>query len=140
MVVAVERCLCVTLPLSENCDTGEDMNGCGDHRRCGGVASWCVLAVPSRDQHLDQVRPERRKDHTIVFCPQLSFILSITFCTGNVVESMILMIVIPFATFVVVSIATAIAVVPQLKQAIVWRCGSGCSLISIRRPRGGARH
>ena len=32
---------------------------------------------------------------------------------------MILMIVIPFATFAVVSITTAIAVVPQLKQAIV---------------------
>ena len=46
-------------PASENCDTGEDMNGCGDHRWCGGVASGCVLAAPSRDQHLDQGRPER---------------------------------------------------------------------------------
>ena len=71
-------------PTSENYDTGEDMNGCGDHRWCGGVASGsCVLAVPSRDQHLAQGRPERRKDHTIVFCPQLSFILNITFCTTS---------------------------------------------------------
>ena len=51
---------------------------------------------------------------------------------------MILMIVIPFATFAVVSIATAISVV-QLKRAIAWKRGSGSSLISIRRPRGGAR-
>ena len=57
-LITVERC--VRHPASENCDTGElGTNGRGDHRRCGGVASRCVLAVPSRDHHLDQGRSKR---------------------------------------------------------------------------------
>ena len=47
----------------------------------------------------------------------------------NVLESMILTIVVPFATFTVVTIATAITVV-QLKRAIAWRHGSSSSSTS----------
>ena len=44
----------------------------------------------------------------------------------NIVENTFLMIVIPFTTFTVVTVATAITVV-QLKRAIAWRHGSSSS-------------
>ena len=50
----------------------------------------------------------------------------------DIVENTILMIVIPFGTFAVVIIATAITVV-QLKRAIAWRHGSSSSSSSGTR-------
>ena len=50
-------------PASEGSDVGEDTNDRCDHRRCGGVASGCVLAVPFRDQYQNQGGPEHRRDH-----------------------------------------------------------------------------
>ena len=122
MVIAVERCVCVTLPLKAATLVKTRTIAVIIVGVVVFFQSVCILyplelSVGTREDPdtgkitLFLTTTEFRSQHILLY---------------NIVENTFLMIVIPFTTFTVVTVATAITVV-QLKRAIAWRHGSSSS-------------
>ena len=128
MVIAVERCLCVTLPLQAASLVKTRTIAVIIAGLVASLHAMCLL-------YPLQFRMESRKNPdtgrvTFFLIPAQFYIQHRVLY--NAVVNTFLMIVIPFATFVIVTIATAITVV-QLKRAIAWRHGSSTSAASDAR-------
>ena len=121
-VIAVERCVCVTLPLKA-----------ATLVKTRTIAVIIVGAVVSLQiaflltpLKIGMGSREDPKSGRITFFLTTTEFYSQYELLYDVVENTLIIIVIPFATFSVVTIATAITVV-QLKRAIAWRHGSSSS-------------
>ena len=122
MVIAVERCVCVTLPLKAATLVKTRTIAViivGVVVSLQGVCLLYPLEISIR------TREDPNTGGIIYFLATSEFYFrqKILF---DVLENTFLMIVIPFTTFTSVMIATAITVV-QLKRAIAWRHGSSSS-------------
>ena len=122
MVIAVERCVCVTLPLKAATLVKT--------RTIAVIIAGVVVSLQTMCLLYPlEISIGTRKDPNT---GRITFFLTTTEFYSqhkvlyDVVENTFLMIVIPFTTFTVVTIATAITVV-QLKRAIAWRHGSSSS-------------
>ena len=128
MVIAVERCLCVTLPLKAATLVKTRTIAVIIVSVVVSIQIVCLLL-------LFKIGMESREDPntgtTTFFLTTTEFYSEHKFLY-DIVENTLIMIVIPFATFAVVTIATAITVV-QLKRAIAWRHGSSSSSSSDAR-------
>ena len=122
MVISVERCVCVTLPLKAATLVKTQTIAVIIVGVVVSLQTMCLLYP------LELSIGTREDPNT----GRITFFLTTTEFYSqhkvlyNVVEYTFLMIVIPFTTFTVVTIATAITVV-QLKRAIAWRHGSSSS-------------
>ena len=128
MVIAVERCVCVTLPLKAATLVKTRTIAvviAGVVVSLQGVCLLYPLEISIR------TREDPNTGGIIYFLATSEFYFrqKILF---DVLENTFLMIVIPFTTFTSVMIATAITVV-QLKRAIAWRHGSSSSSSSDAR-------
>ena len=122
MVIAVERCVCVTLPLKA-----------ATLVKTRTIAVIIVSIVLSLQVvcllyplELSIGTMEDPNTGKITLFLTTTEFRSQYILLYNIVENTLIMIVIPFTTFAVVTIATAITVV-QLKRAIAWRHGSSSS-------------
>ena len=128
MVIAVERCLCVTLPLQAATLVKT--------RTIAVIIVGVVLSIQAVSLLYPlEISVGSREDpntgEITLFLTTTDF-YSQQKLLYHVMQNTFLMIVIPFATFAVVTIATAITVV-QLKRAIAWRHGSSSSSSSDAR-------
>ena len=119
MLIAVERCVCVTLPLKAATLVKT--------RTIAVIIVSIVLSIqvvcllyPLELSIGTMEDPDTGK--ITLFLTTTEF-RSQYILLYNIVENTLVMIVIPFTTFIVVTVATAITVV-QLKRAIAWRHGS----------------
>ena len=117
-VIAVERCLCVTLPLKAATLVKTRTIAVIIVGVVVLIQVVCLLypfelSIDSRED------PHTGKITVFLTTTEFYFQHKVLY---DVVENTFLMIVIPFTTFTVVTIATAITVV-QLKRAIAWRHG-----------------
>ena len=122
MVIAVERCVCVTLPLKAATLVKTRTIAVIIASVVVSLQTMCLLyplelSIGTRED------PNTGK---ITFFLTTTEFRSQYILLYNIVENTLVMIVIPFTTFTVVTIATAITVV-QLKRAIAWRHGSSSS-------------
>ena len=127
-VIAVERCLCVTLPLKAATLVKTRTIAVIIVGVVVLIQVVCLLypfelSIDSRED------PHTGKITVFLTTTEFYFQHKVLY---DVVENTFLMIVIPFTTFTVVTIATAITVV-QLKRAIAWRHGSSTSAASDAR-------
>nr|KAG5712161.1 hypothetical protein BaRGS_014511 [Batillaria attramentaria] len=129
MVIALERCVCVALPLKVATLI---------KTRTVAILVFAILALiqaacclyPLELEIGSMVDPDTGKVLYFLTLTQFYFDNRLLY---NIVENTFLMIVIPFFTFIVVSAATAVTVV-KLKRAVTWRETSGCdSAISKRQ-------
>ena len=122
MVIAVERCLCVTLPLKAATLVKTRTIAV---IITGVVVSLQVVCLLYPLQYIMDSREDPNTGRITFFLTSTQFYFQHKLLY-DVLENTFLMIVIPFTTFTVVAIATAITVV-QLKRAIAWRHGSSSS-------------
>lgn len=122
MVIAVERCVCVTLPLKAATLVKT--------RTIAMIIVGVVLSLQTMcllyPLELSIGTMEDPNTGKITLFLTTTEFRSQYILLYNIVENTLIMIVIPFFTFTVVTIATAITVV-QLKRAIAWRHGSSSS-------------
>ena len=128
MVIAVERCVCVTLPLKA-----------ATLVKTRTIAVIIVSIVLSLQVvcllyplELSIGTMEDPNTGKITLFLTTTEFRSQYILLYNIVENTLIMIVVPFTTFTVVTVATAITVV-QLKRAIAWRHGSSSSSSSDAR-------
>ena len=119
MVIAVERCVCVTLPLKAATLVKTRTIAVIIASIVLSIQTMCLL-YPLELSIGTMEDPDTGK--ITLFLTTTEF-RSQYILLYNIVENTLIMIVIPFTTFTVVTIATAITVV-QLKRAIAWRHGS----------------
>ena len=122
MVIAVERCVCVTLPLKAATLVKTRTIAVIIVSIVLSIQTMCLL-YPLELSIGTKEDPNTGK--ITLFLTTAEF-RSKNILLYNIVENTFIMIVIPFTTFTVVTIATAITVV-QLKRAIAWRHGSSSS-------------
>ena len=122
MVIAVERCVCVTLPLKAATLVKTRTIAV---IIVGVVVSLQIACLLTPLKIGMGSRKDPKSDRITFFLTTTEF-YSQHELLYDVVENTLVIIVIPFATFTVVAIATAITVV-QLKRAIAWRHGSSSS-------------
>ena len=122
MVIAVERCVCVTLPLKAATLVKTRTIAV---IIAGVVVSLQVVCLLYPLEISIGTREDPSTGRITFFLTTTEF-YSQHKVLYDIVENTFLMIVIPFTTFTVVTIATAITVV-QLKRAIAWRHGSSSS-------------
>ena len=122
MVIAVERCVCVTLPLKAATLVKTRTIAVTIVSIVLSLQVMCLL-YPLELSIGTMEDPDTGK--ITLFLTTTEF-RSQYILLYNIVENTFIMIVIPFFTFTVVTIATAITVV-QLKRAIAWRHGSSSS-------------
>ena len=122
MVIAVERCVCVTLPLKAATLVKT--------RTISVIIAGVVVSLQTLcllyPLELSIGTREDPNTGRITFFLTTTEFFSQHKVLYDVLENTFLMIVIPFTTFTVVTIATAVTVV-QLKRAIAWRHGSSSS-------------
>ena len=122
MVIAVERCVCVSLPLKAATLVKTQTIAVIIVSIVLSIQTMCLL-YPLELSIGTMEDPNTGK--ITLFLTTTEF-RSQYILLYNIVENTLIMIVIPFFTFTVVTIATAITVV-QLKRAIAWRHGSSSS-------------
>ena len=122
MVIAVERCVCVTLPLKAATLVKTRTIAV---IIVGIVLSLQVMCLLYPLELSIGTMEDPNTGKITLFLTTTEF-RSQYILLYNIVENTLIMIVIPFFTFTVVTIATAITVV-QLKRAIAWRHGSSSS-------------
>ena len=122
MLIAVERCVCVTLPLKAATLVKT--------RTIAVIIVSIVLAIqgvcllyPLEISIGTKEDPDTGRITLFLTTTEFHSQHKVLY---NVMQNTFLMIVIPFTTFTVVTIATAVTVV-QLKRAIAWRHGSSSS-------------
>ena len=122
MVIAVERCVCVTMPLKAATLVKTRTIAV---IIVGVVVSLQVMCLLYPLQYIMDSREDPNTGRITFFLTSTQFYFQHKLLY-DVLENTFLMIVLPFTTFTVVTIATAITVV-QLKRAIAWRHGSSSS-------------
>ena len=122
MVIAFERCVCVTLPLKAATLVKTRTIAVIIASIVLSIQTMCLL-YPLELSIGTMENPDTGK--ITLFLTTTEF-RSQYILLYNIVENTFIMTVIPFTTFTVVTIATAITVV-QLKRAIAWRHGSSSS-------------
>ena len=122
MVIAVERCVCVTLPLKAATLVKTRTIAVIIVGVVVSLQTMCLL-YPLELSIGTMEDPNTGK--ITLFLTTTEF-RSQYILLYNIVENTLIMIVIPYTTFTVVTVATAITVV-QLKRAIAWRHGSSSS-------------
>ena len=122
MVIAVERCVCVTLPLKAATLVKTRTIAVIIVSIVLSIQTMCLL-YPLELSIGTMEDPNTGK--ITLFLTTTEF-RSQYILLYNIVENTLIMIVIPFTTFTVVTVATAITVV-QLKRAIAWRHGYSSS-------------
>ena len=122
MVIAFERCVCVTLPLKAATLVKTRTIAV---IIAGVVVSLQVMCLlyPLKISILSREDPNTGRITLFLTVTEFYSQHKVLY---DVMENLFLNIVIPFTTFTVVAIATAITVV-QLKRAIAWRHGSSSS-------------
>ena len=122
MVIGVERCVCVTLPLKAATLVKT--------RTIAVIIVSIVLLIQTMcllyPLELSIGTMEDPNTGKITLFLTTTEFRSQYILLYNIVENTLIMIVIPYTTFTVVTVATAITVV-QLKRAIAWRHGSSTS-------------
>ena len=121
-LISVERCVCVTLPLKAATLVKTRTIAVIIVSIVLSLQTMCLL-YPLELSIGTMEDPDTGK--ITLFLTTTEF-RSQYILLYNIVENTLIMIVIPFTTFTVVTIATAITVV-QLKRAIAWRHGSSSS-------------
>nr|KAG5712026.1 hypothetical protein BaRGS_020752 [Batillaria attramentaria] len=121
MIIAVERCLCVTLPLKASILIKT--------RTLAVIILTTVVSIQAASLVYPLIIFGNRSgggggNKTAVSHLTRYQRSEIEIALVNIVNNTLLKIVIPFTTFIAVSIATAITVI-QLKRAITWRETSG---------------
>ncbi|XP_025076140.1 somatostatin receptor type 3-like [Pomacea canaliculata] len=119
IVIAVERCLCVTFPLkAASLISTRTMRV--TMAVIGGVSQMAFVTVPLR---LNVVRVTNSTT-TVGIISSDMFLKNQVFFT--IFENMIMMNVVPLATFIIICVCTALTVV-KLRAAFTWRKTTSCS-------------
>ena len=123
MIISVERCLCVFLPMKAVTLMKTRTMAALIAATILTLQSLCLL-YPLKLEVVER-RNARGTNKTAIFVIQLTQLYADNLAL-HILENVILMTVIPFFTFAVVVVATALTVI-QLRRAIVWRSSASAS-------------